>query len=132
MVRIEEKLKYNVMVMIFTVVGLLVVEVILMLLWFAVLVPANSYAGNGLAANFDLVRVPVAFTIFFAYLFGATVRGLEKKSHGLDIHNMDRAELEVEIALLQKEITRQDMKDATAREEENDAKKFAEKRFRSK
>ena len=121
MVLIQDKLKHNLLIFIVTIVGLAAVEGILLVLWFTVLAPGLGIVEVApiteiidevvtikaieLTQMFDIHSIwpAVAFTVFFAYIAGTTIRGMEKKSHGLDLYNMDVAEIEIEIGLLQKE-----------------------------
>ena len=102
MIFIHEKLRYNFFVMIFACVGFVITEIVLMMFWVMVLIPAGNVDGVSKLFGWETV-IPVAFTIFWAYLAGALLRGLEKHSHGLDLHAMDAAEIDIEIALLEKE-----------------------------
>jgi hypothetical protein len=104
MVLVQEKLRYNIIVMVVTMVGLIVTEGVILALWFTVLAPAGAMAGISSSSKiFDNLLIPIAFTVFFSYIAGVIIRGMEKKSHGLDLYNMDIAEIEIEIGLLQKE-----------------------------
>lgn len=132
MVLVQEKLRYNIIVMIVAAVGLAITEGILLMLWYTVLVPAGVMSGvAGGSTIFNNLLVPIGFTIFFSYIAGVIIRGMEKKSHGLDLHNMDIAEIEIEIGLLQKEKAKREHAEARMEQEAQDEAQF-NKRYAKK
>ena len=108
MIFVQEKLKHNIIVLVFTVIGFITTEIILILAWVTVITSADQAISGGILSqpitlNIGKILIPVGLTIFFSYTAGNIVRGLERKSHGLDLHSMDEAEIDVEVALLEKE-----------------------------
>lgn len=81
--------------------GLFLITLIFFLMWLVAMVFLYKEISWGLLAM-------VAFTVFWAYLAGAIIRGREIQSIGIDLAKMDNDEIDVTIALLEKQKRKND------------------------
>jgi hypothetical protein len=92
---IHEKIKNNKWTLLWAIIGLFGVQLLILSMWISVLFLTKI--------RVDIfILVPVAFTIFWSFMSGFMIRGIEIHSIGIDINRMDQEEIDIAIGLLQK------------------------------
>lgn len=96
MIFVKEKIKRNKRIAIWILLGFLIMELVLCGMWISIMVAYTSSISW-------IILIPAAITIAWAYIGGVIIKGMENKSFGIDIANMDETEIEIVIGLLEKE-----------------------------
>jgi hypothetical protein len=96
MISAQDKIKANVRIFWFGLIGLLLMLLLIIGTWCVVQVIQYQII-------FWKINTIIGFSCALAFLIGFLIRGLEKRSIGIDIEEMDPAEIDVLISILQKQ-----------------------------
>lgn len=92
---VHEKIKRNKLIFLWAFIGLVCAEILILFMWASVLFLIKI--------RIDIfILMPVGFSAFWAFLSGFVIRGIEVRSFGIDLHNMDTEEIDIAIGFMAK------------------------------